>query len=443
MLCPARYITGCNASSGYESVKAYTECLPSVSTVVVIGAYLVSAHAHVTAVAACTGLCFSSISSVALLSDQYDAQVSVGGVRCASLSSLNSSLFFYGALPSFAYDPSVAYDLSVFNDAGVVTFSGAVQYTASPTLIGIDDCIDRGDVYNQWGLGVQCPVGTTITLHGSRFPTDTDITVQFDTWWPSLVSVNLTSPAVVNSSTITATLPALDDAVAAAYGSLGNIRVLFRSSIGITSTNSLWNGLYSILDAPRITSVTSTMCDSVSALQLTNCHALASITVTGDNLAGREELRLATSVNGVFKGYNYLSPPVDYNSTWFDSSSNTSLVYTLLYFDENTNVQLQPDVVYTMVLFASSIYQSDVSNAFRLSLTYGSASPATGSSKLSSGALAGIVIAAVVVAALLLSTVGWFVRRRWSSKSEGSSVPWSTRGGASSGSEDYKDVELH
>ena len=354
-----------------------------------------------------------------------------------------SAGYYECILPNFDFDPTTAYDVFVYSDAGNVTLPGLVSYTGAPTLVSIDDCIDRGDMYKLWGLGVQCPVGTTITLHGSRFPSDTAVAVQFDTRWPYAGSVNLTSPTVINTSTITATLSALEGAAAGSYGSYGTVRVVFTSADTVTMTNSLQNGVYGAINAPVIKSITSNKCDSVSALQLTNCRALATITVTGDNLARRDELMLATSAGGMFQGYNYLSPPLDTNSTWFDSSSNTSLVYTLSYFDANTNVRMQPDTVYTMFIVASSGYQWDVSNAFRLSLTYGTARPATGSSKLSSGAIAGIVVGAVVVAVLLLLVVVWLARRMlWSTKSAGGGLQWSTHTDAQS-SEEYKDVELH
>ena len=348
-------------------------------------------------------------------------------------------------LPLSQFDPTTAYDVGVFSDAGNVTLPGLVRYTNAPTLVSIDDCVDRGDMYWQWGLGVQCPVGATITLRGSLFPTGAAVTVQISSSLQPDQYVNLSHPTVVNSSAITATLQPLDDAWSAAYrAGRGSVTVLFTSSTAVTTTNSLQNRLYGALNAPVITSVTSTKCDSVSPLNLTNCRAMATITVAGTNLANYDRLWLATSAGGVFQGYSYLSPQVDTSSTWYDSISNTSLDYTLSYFDADTNVQLQPDVVYTMFIIASS---SVVSNAFRLSLTYDTISPATGSSKLSSGAIAGIVIAAVVVALLLLVLVVWLVRHTLSgaslsNKTARDGLQWSIHSDAQGGSEDYKDVEL-
>ena len=114
----------------------------------------------------------------------------------------------------------------------------------------------------------------------------------------------------------------------------------------------------------------------------------------------------------------------------------------------NTNVYLQPDAVYTLFLITSNDAVWDFSNAFRLSLTYGTtATPLTTSSTtLSSGAIAGIVIAAVVVALVLVLVVVFLVRRQLSggpSKSGTSDgVQWSMRSGTGSSSDDYKDVEL-
>ena len=98
------------------------------------------------------------------------------------------------------------------------------------------------------------------------------------------VSVNLLSPKLVNRSTITATLPALDGATAAAlYGEWGTAQVLFTASDVTSATNSLENVLYAPLYTPTVTSVTSTMCDFVSPLQLTDCRAMAVITIAGRN----------------------------------------------------------------------------------------------------------------------------------------------------------------
>lgn len=128
-------------------------------------------------------------------------------------------------------------------------------------------------------------------------------------------------------------------------------------------------------------------------------------------------------------------------------------MFTLSYFDIDTNVALQPDVVYTIYINSNTgdnIYAQ--SNAFRLSLTYripSIASQSSSSSTLSSGAVAGIVVAAVVVALVLVLGVVWLVRRQvsggsslWSNKFGSEGLRWSTRSTGTSGSDDYKDVEL-
>ena len=378
---------------------------------------------------------------------QYDVQVSVGGVPCSSQYSYIS--FAYCALPSFAYDPSVAYDVIVRNDAGSVTLSGLVQYTSAPTLISIDPCIDRGDsATTQIIFGVQCPASTTITLRGSRFPAADSVTVQFtaEGWTP--VTVELLTATQLNSTAITATLPALDNITAAAvYGQYGNVQAVFTSADGNTTSNALFNILYLPPNAPSVTSVSSSSCDSVSPLQLTNCRALAVITVVGSNLAVSGSVWLNVYLASAWQGYNYLLPQAGRsNASWYDSLSNTSLVFTMAYFDADTNVQLQPDVVYTLLIesYSSNFYQ--VSNAFRLSLTYDSATSSTSaSSSLSSGAIAGIVIAAVVAAVVLLMVVVWLLRCGKSSmrSRESAGGCWGrlTQRAADSGSDEYRDVE--
>ncbi len=373
--------------------------------------------------------------------------VSVGGVPCPPLGAVSYASFSSCILPSFDFDPDTAYDLVASNDAATTTLPGLVRYSAVPTLASIDACIDRGDMYDSWRVGVQCPAGTTITLRGSRFPGADAVVVQFVPYFAPSYIVNLTAATLVNSSTITATLPALDGATAAAvYGEFGTIKVLFTSSSGVSTTTTLVGRLYKTPDAPTITSVSSTMCDSVSALRLVNCRATAAITVTGANLAINRDLDLATSLAGEFLGWNYLVPTAS-NATWYTSRSNTTVVFRLAYFDADTNVQLQPGVVYTMFTLSTmslNSFQQDASNAFRLSLTYSTA-PADTTPRLSSGAIAGIVIAAVAVALVLLLAVVWLVRRRTSggsslwSKSLGG---WSTQSDGGSGGDEYKDVEL-
>ena len=416
----------------------------------------------------------------------YDAQATVGGVPCVS--SITDVGYYYATLPSFDYDPSVAYDIVLYNDAGNTTLVGAVQYTNAATLVSIDPCIDRGEVAQIWGLGAQCPVGTTITLRGARFPAADTVTVQFiaTPFWSPTVIVELLAVTRINSSTITATLPALDNATTAAvvYNAYGYVQVGFTSSATNITTNTLYTRLYLPPTAPNVTSVTSSTCDSVSALQLTNCRALAVITVVGSNLDVSDGLLLITSIGSQPLDYNYLLPvaPSWWNSSgWYNSLTNTSLVFTLKYFDADTNVQLQPDVVYTMVLLTTGGSMLLESNAFRLSLTYASVLPtppsssssaaasastaiggstaapastasaasAASSSSLSSGAIAGIVIAAVAVAVLLALVVVWLLRWRmaggspsWWNKSAGEGLQRSTHGGADSSSDAYTDVEL-
>ena len=424
---------------------------------------------------------------------QYGGQVSVGGVQCSS--EYSSATLFYCDLPNFDYDPSAAYDVVAANDAGNATLSGLIRYTSAPTVASIDPCIDRGEQYlGQYfgtrGPGVRCPAGTTITLRGSRFLVTNAVSVQYLIGhMPPEATVELLAVTLLNSTTITATLPPLDNYTVAAYQTYaGSVQVVLAYNNTNTSSNALFNRLYLPLNAPSVTSVSSSSCDSVSALQLTNCRALAVITVVGSNLAVEDSMWLVTSIDSVGLSRNFLLPQAGRsNASWYDSLSNTSLVFTLAYFDADTNVQLQPDVVYTMLLWP---YTSDhLSNAFRLSLTYDdvvspppSSSSSSGtqsntgvtgaaastaattttasatstashststSSGLSSGAIAGIVIAAVVVAVLLALVIVWLLRYRvsdgsasWWSKSADDGWHRSMRGGVDSSSEAYTDVEL-
>ena len=386
-------------------------------------------------------------------------QVSIGGALCTPVAgyglSISSRVCY---LPNFAFDPSVTYDIVASTDGGNATISKALRYTAAPTLTNIDPCIDRGELYSSVGRGVQCPFGTTITLRGSRFLTADAVTVQFTSHvgYPRGARVTLLAATLINSSAITATLPALDNVTAATvYGQQGDVQIVFTSSAATTTTNIISNRLYIPLDAPNITSVTSTMCDSVSALQLTNCRAMAVITVVGVNL-DHSGVILATSIASVNQGNNALlpSPALQPSSTWYESLTNTSLVFTLAYFDADNDVNLQTDVVYTLFLYSAGNINYNTSNAFRLSLTYATAdSPTTTTSshQLSSGAVAGIVIAAVVAAVLLVLVVLWLSRRfvsgrppsqLWSTKAAEDSMGWSMRAEAQSSSSEYRDVEM-
>ena len=408
-------------------------------------------------------------------------------MQCSSVRTVGDTGLFSGLLPSFDYDPSVAYDLVISNDAGSVTYPGAVQFTSAPTLISIDQCIDRGDAYSELNLGVRCPVGTTLTLRGSRFPAAEAVSVQYligyrPPYTTILAIVDLLVATVLNGTTITATLPALDNTTAAAYQYYeGSLQIAFTSDNRNTTTNKLSTRLYVLPNTPSVTSISSDTCKTVSALQLANCRALAVITVVGSNLAQRG-LVLAASIGSLDLGNNYLFTELGlWDDTWYDSLSNTSLVFTLAYFDADTNVQLQPDVVYTLVLKS---YLTSDSNAFRLSLTYDDVVPASlpssssstaaastaatssiasatstaaaaskvSSSSLSSGAIAGIVIAAVVAAGLLALLVVRLLRRTsgsasWWSKPASDGMQRSMRGGGGGGgdssSEAYTDVELH
>jgi len=378
---------------------------------------------------------------------QYEVQVTVNGVACSTSPYAPDAQYHYCPLPDFDFDPSVAYDVVAYNDAGKQTLSGLVRYSDAPTIVSIDECVDRGEFYASIGVGVRCLVGTTITLRGARFPAADAVTVQYTTNSYS-ANVTLLNPNLVNSSTITATLPTLDAASAAAvYGQFGSVRAVFTSAGVNTTTNIVYNRIYIAPDAPSVTSITSTMCDTVSPLQLTNCRAMAAITVMGTNLA-RNDLQLLTSLGSELNGYSYLmasNSSIDFGSR----TNNNSFVFTLAYFDADTNVQIQPNTVYTTFLVNYRSYLWDVSNAFRLSLTYSPVGTDSGpsSSTLSSGAIAGIVIAVVVVALVLVLLVVWLMRRSgsspsWSNKSASETLQWSSRAGAASSSDEYIGVEM-
>ena len=352
------------------------------------------------------------------------------------------------------YDPSVSYDVLVYNDAGSQTFSGLVQYTAKPLLISVDQCIDRGPLPSPTAPAPLCPAGTTITLRGSRFPVMADTTrVQFVVD-DAAVEVNFTAPTLINSSTITFVLTELDNATAAVvYGATGTLHVLFNAAGVTTATNSVTTSLYLPPNAPNITSVTSSLCVSVLPLLLSNCHATASITIMGTNLNAGVLLYMRTSTPNASLRLNFLASETS-SSIW-DVYTSTMLVFTLPYFDADTNLRLQPSLVYTVSLTqVNEALGSVQSNAFRLSLTYNGATAAgtaASSSTLSSGAIAGISIAAVVAGVLLFLTAVWLVRGQscggcslWSSKSSSDDgVPWFRRSNTASRSDAYvRDVEL-
>ena len=148
---------------------------------------------------------------------------------------------------------------------------------------------------------------------------------------------------------------------------------------------------------------------------------------------------LGTSFAGAYLGYNTLLPDgaQQGNTMWFDSRSNTSMVFTLAYFDADTNVKLRTKVVYTIVLVSSDTDLFEASNAFRLILAYNTTAPPTipssdTSDNLTTGAIAGIVIAAVAVAVLLIVVVVRLVRRsrssfNWSSRPASEPLQWPTQ----------------
>ena len=351
----------------------------------------------------------------------------------------------------FDYDPSTKYDLVAYNDDGNITLPGLIQYTSAPTIIAFDACVDRGELDAVYHEGTQCPVGTTITLRGARFLAAASIVVIFVSDANSNVTLSWNIPSMINGTTIVFTLQPLDDTTAAAvYGQAGSIQVLFTSNNVTTASNVIGDTLYIAPNAPNITAVTSSMCTSVSALQLTACRAMASITITGTNLAPYSQYYepwLITSLQGgVYQRTNILA--AGGNAT-FSTLTNTTLVFSLPYFDADTNVELQTDVVYTMFMYTVPTHFD--SNAFRLSLTYGSVdstnTPSSG--RLSAGAIAGIVVAAVVVSAALIALVAWMVQRRaraggasHSSKSASEGLSWSLHSSGKQSNDEYKDVEL-
>ena len=319
-----------------------------------------------------------------------------------------------------------------------------MQYTSAPTLSSIAPCIDRGEWYAAWGDGAQCSAGTTITLRGSRFPTTGVVSVQYSVPGASSVPITLLSPTVLNSTAVTATLP---DA-AAAYGSGGDLVVRFINGSVTNSTNTLMNTLYLWYDAPTITSVSSDMCDSLSPLQLANCRALAAITVTGSHFNGHFRLTYTTTVGAHSVGDlgegGLLSSPVATDTTWYSALSDTSLVLTLDYFDADTNALLLPDVVFTLYLSVADVgRQPAYSNAFRISLSYGDdAIPPDSPSKLSTGAIAGIVVAAAMGALLLAVAAVWLVQRQLLRKSARREQQWTEQGRGQSSSDEWRHVEL-
>ena len=424
-----RFFNYCDSPA--SNLPTYTGCLPGISFAGLVGHYMVSALPHFAEPPHSAAQLYSSTARwsagrcVSL--SQYDLQVDISGVPC----SVDTSHFeisatsYFCRLPAFEYDPAVAYDLVAYNDDGNRTISGLVQFTSQPTLISIDGCIDRGDVRSGYYYGVQCPVGTTVTLRGTRFMTAGSLIVQLVSVSNSAVTVSLSAATLLDSSTITTTLIELDSVAAAAlYGKSNYVSVLFMTSNTTTATNALLDGLYIAPNAPNITSVTSSMCDSVSTLQLANCRATAAITLTGTNLAPGGEMTLVTSSGDGYLGFDYLL--ASSNAT-FDSVSNISLVFKLSYFDANTDVDLLPDVVYTLFLASrpgGGLLHLD-SNAFRLSLSYGTDAIVSdqSSKELSAGAIAGVVIAVVVVAVLLLAVAVGLGRGQIS---RASSSPWSS-----------------
>ena len=386
--------------------------------------------------------------------------MTVGGAICSRpTKSSGQPQSHYCYLPNFAFDPSIPYDLVVSNDAGNATLRSLVRYARTPMLISIDQCIDRGELYAQSQYyGVQCPIGTSITLRGSRFPAADAIAVQFVPYYtPQPIIVPLLNATLINSSTLSVTLPALDNETiaAAVYGAYGTVQALFTSSGVTMATNAINNRLYILPNAPSITSVNSTMCDTISPLQLTNCRATATITVVGSNLFSeldqQTRLLLSTSTaGGDFLGWNYLLPS-NY-SIIYNPFANTSFVLTLDYYDADINSHLQPNVVYTLFINSNDGYYWAQSNAFRLSLTYGAADVVTISadSGLSSGAVVGIVVAALLVGVLLVLVgvrlVRWLLSSAsplWPSFAAVEDLQRSMRSDAHSSGDEYRNVELN
>ena len=359
-------VGSCNQTG--RNFQAYTGCLPGVSTLYMIGNYM------------------------------YDLSVTLAGVPClpTPLVGVSSAVVFTSTLPILPnLDPTVSYDLVAANDGGKITYSGLVQFTSQPTLASIDDCINRGSFGLAYLWGSYCPPATTITVRGSQFPLADSISLRFSPGGSTIVRI----PAMlVDSQTLAGTLPPLDPATAAlVYGQRGLLSAVFNTAGGTISSNSISLGLYQWSNPPNVTAVTSTSCNSVAPLQLTNCLGGATITVTGTNLAYGAIQSFMTMSPGVYYGTNYLQP----DGTGYDSISNTSIVFTLEYFDQVTNTELLTDVPYTLLLNNIDGYQlRKLANAFNITLAYppqSATSTTMHHNMLSTGATVGLTIAVVAV----------------------------------------------
>ena len=210
------------------------------------------------------------------------------------------------------------------------------------------------------------------------------------------------------------------------------------NTLSNSTTNPRYFSLFQQPLAPTITSVTSDSCDSLSPLQLANCHAMAVLTVTGTNLAVAARNTLSVSSDAVWLGNNILLA----SNYSFELVSNDSLVFELAYFDAANSVQLQPNTVYDVSVIG---WYGRYSNEFRLSLTYEGADGTSSlpSGGLSSGAVAGIVVSAVLVALLLSAVAVWLVQRQLLCKSASGETQWAEQGGVqSSSSGEWRHVEM-
>ena len=374
---------GNGGCQGINGTGPFTNCIPQVSAVDILGLYM------------------------------YDVSVTVNGVSCLALTPITSSQvrcllpYVGGAGPwdLIVSDPN-AQTNSIYKE------SGLIQYSTAPSVSGMTTCTANGQLNSRgtWWGGL-CNENTPITISGNNFVQgDSTATVMFTYVqngprrnWPAFIpasgniSVMCTGVSVTSTTSLSCTLPYLSSAVNASYvfyGSYVGLQVSFMS--GSMTSNRLGLMAYSYPNAPTVTSV-SGCAQSNSALSLSGCSSTSVLTVTGTNLWN------ATNAG---PWGSFVNPVTDGFPSWsctVTSSAATQLVCEMPVFDAYVS-PVQEGITYNMTVTAfntvTSWYVSG--NAFAIDFT-----PLSGSSssKLSTSKIVAIAvlvpIAAIVLAVLL------------------------------------------
>ena len=375
---------GAGGCTGVNGTGPFTNCIPQVSAVDIIGLYM------------------------------YDVSVTVGGVPCLALTPITSSqvrclLPYVGG--SQAYDLVVSDPNASVNN--IFTEAGLIAYNSAPSVSGMSTCTANGQLNSRgtWWGGL-CAEGTAVTISGNNFVAgDATATVLFTYTqngprrnWPAWVpasgnlSVACSGVSVTSTTSVSCTLPSLSSVANASnafYGNYVATQVTFSS--GAVASNNLYMTVYAYPNAPVVTSV-SGCARTNSALSLSGCSSSSILTINGQNLWNATSAGpWGSFVNPVTNGFPSWSCAVT-------SSAATQLLCEMPVFDAYVS-PVQSGLTYNMSVSAMNAvngwYVSG--NAFAVDFTPTSAS----SSGLSTGKI--VAIAVLVPIAAIVLAVALFV----------------------------------